>query len=310
MAAKPRAVLIIGILAVAVGAVAATFLYTYLKSQEELVREAVETEQVVVASKAIVTGTTIDAAVIREIEWPKAAVPEGALLNSSDAIGRVALMSIQPGDPITSVKLMPKEGLPGIMSYRIPPGRRAMTVGVDQVSGVAGFITPGNMVDVVVTTKPSGYKDPVSKIFLQDVPVLATGQVIEQLPDGKPVIVPTVTLDVSPEDAEDLALASNEGKLQLILRRSGETGEVLTTGATVKEIVGERRRTPVRVKKAVLRRTVAKKRVAAPKPVVVAKKTPVPEVMVIEPRFIDVSVEVWRNGVKTIETFRIKGEVL
>lgn len=302
MAAKPRAVFIISGVAVIVAFVAALSVYNYMVTQEErlerMKKEALATEDVLVAAVEIATGTVLSPASVRTVEWPKANMPPGAVQTTADAAGRVALLTLKPGDPITEAKLIPIEGPPGVLSYKIPAGHRAMTVGVDQVSGVAGFITPGNKVDVVLTLRPEGMKESISMIILQDVPVLATGQIIEQPIEGKPQVVPTVTLDLSPEDAEKLALASDQGRLQLLLRKAGETGEIRTVGATIEKLLPA-------VKK-------AKKKKARKK---VAKKIPtVKEAVAIKeelkPEFVTVSVEVLRNGVKTTETFKVEKEEL
>jgi len=255
MAARPRAVVVMGVIAVVVAGIASIFLYKYLKVQEQRVKEAVATKSVVTARGAVPIGTVINIGHVTKADWPVASVPSGAVISIDEALGRVSLVTIQTGDPITESKLVPKEG-GGILSYRIPEGHRAMTVAVDKVSGVAGFISPGNMVDVIVTAQPLNYKEPVGKIFLQNVPVLATGKIIEQKPTGEPVEVPTVTLDVAPEDAEKLALAAAQGKLQLILRRAGDTKTAATPGTTVTKIValtGTEKRAAVPVKKAVIR---------------------------------------------------------
>ncbi len=238
MAAKPKAVVIIGIIAVAITAVASYALYNYLKGQEQKVATAVATVRVVVASADIPVGTTINTNQVKTADWPKASVPQGALSSTDQVAGRIAIDRFVPGDVIVEAKLVPKEGQTGIMTYKIPEGHRAMTVAVDQVAGVAGFITPGNKVDVVLTTSPPGASQPISKIVLQNVPVLATGQVVsEQQKDGKPVVVPTVTVDVTPEDAEKLAIASTQGRLQLVLRRAGDAEIAKTVGETVSKVM-------------------------------------------------------------------------
>jgi pilus assembly protein CpaB len=300
MASKPKAVFIIGGIAVIAAAVFSWFLLQYLQTQdarlERMKAEAVATEQVVVAAVDIPLGTVIVPASVKAVDWPKTNIPAGAVNSTGAAAGRVAVVPLQPGDPVTESKLIPIEGAPGIMSYKVPEGHRAMTVGVDQVSGIAGFIVPGNKVDLIVTTKPAESKEYVSKIFLEDIPVLATGQLIQESPEGEPVVVPTVTLDITPEQAEVLALASTEGRLQLILRRSGDSGEAGTGGATIAMVLGEE---TIGKKAAVKKKRRYKKRAAPAK---------APRVKKVKPRFIDVSVEVLRNGDKSIETFRVKGE--
>jgi pilus assembly protein CpaB len=306
MAAKPRAVFIIGGIAVVVALIAAFAVWDYMRTQEDrlerMKQEALATEEVVVAAAEIPTGTVISPTAVKTVEWPKVNLPPGAILSTDNATGRVALLTIKPGDPITDAKLIPLEGPSGILSYKIPEGHRAMTVGVNQVSGVAGFINPGNKVDVVLTTTPPGLDEPISKIILQDVPVLATGQVIEQPPEGEPQIVPTVTLDLTPEDTERLALASNQGTLQLLLRRVGEAGEVKTMGATVGSVI-EDFKVAKKKKRKVVRRKVVKKKPTVAKAVMEKKEK-------VGPEFVTVPVEVLRNGEKTIETFKVKREEL
>ena len=246
MAAKPKAVIIAGVLAVLVAAVAAYALYTYLKGQETKLTEAVATERIVVAAVEIPMGTTINMTQVKTTEWPKSSMPQGSFSSTEQVIGRTSTQTFLAGDSITEPKLMPKEGPVGIMTYKIPEGHRAMTVGVDQVAGVAGFLNPGNIVDVVLTVLPPGSTLSLSKIVLQNVPVLAIGQIVEQK-EGKPVVVPTVTVDVTPEDTEKLAVASTQGKLQLVLRRLGDKEVAKTTGATVTKVIGSSMGGPVKI---------------------------------------------------------------
>lgn len=295
MAAKPKAVIILGVLAVAVAAVAAYFLYDYLRGQEERVKKAVASEKVVVAAEVIPIGSAINANQLKISDWPKDSIPQGAFLSTEQVAGRVAIQTFLPGDPITEAKLIPKEGQTGILTYMIPEGHRAMTVGVDQVAGVAGFITPGSMVDVVLTITPTGATQTLSKIVLQNVPILATGQTIEQR-EGKAVVVPTVTMDVTPEDAENLAIASTQGRLQLVLRRAGDKEIAKTSGSTVTRVIG-RVGVPV---------TSAEAAPAKPRPKAVSK-APVTEVKKEEPKKpVEqiISVEVWFGGKKTTEAFK------
>lgn len=277
MAAKPKAVIIVGVLAVAIAAVAAYSLYNYLKFQEKKVTEAVASEKVVVAAAEIPVGSTINITQLKTADWLKANMPQGSFLSTDLVAGRVAIQTFLPGDPVTEAKLIPKEGPAGILTYKIPEGHRAMTVAVDQVAGVAGFINPGNMVDVVLIVTPSGATQTLSKIVLQNVPVLAIGQIVEQK-EGTPVVVPTVTMDVTPEDAENLAIASTQGRLQLVLRRFGDKEVAKTVGSTVTRVISG-----AAVK-------------ARPMKVAKARK-PVEEAL---------SVEVWRGSHKNVEAFKTK----
>jgi pilus assembly protein CpaB len=283
MAAKPRAVIIVGILAVCIAAAAAYFLYDYLSMQEKRISEAVATEEVVVADEEIRMGSTIKGGQLKTAGWPKASVPQGSIGSKEGVVGRVALQTIVPGDAVTEAKLVPKEGPSGVMTYKIPEGHRAITVGVNQVAGVAGFINPGSMVDVVLTTTPPGKGLTISKIVLQNIPILAIGQIVEQK-GGEPKVVPTVTMDVTPEDAEKLVIASSEGRLQLVLRRLGDNEEVKTAGATITKVMsGAKYRAPTRrVRKA---------------PVKQGEMKPVQVV---------VSVDILRGGKKETQKFKVQ----
>lgn len=291
MTEKPRAVLVIGVIAIVVAAVASLLLYRYMMSQEARVDEAIASGEVVVAATDISVGSAIKLSQVVTTMWPKATMPENALSSVNEASGRVALLTIKAGDPITQVKLIPLEGAPGVLSYKVPAGHRAMTVAVDKVSGVAGFIAPGNMVDLVVTTKPAGYREPVSKIFLQNVPVLATGNILEQQPEGGAVEVPTVTLDVTPIEAEKLAVASTTGKLQLLLRRSGDDTSVKTAGISIRNVI---KSSAIHKKPSTVKKTTAKRKI---------KRTG------SKYRTLNVKVEVLRDADRSVEYFKVKEEV-
>lgn len=303
MAAKPRSVVIAGVLSLVIAAIASYSLYSYLKGQEAKVQSAVATSKVVVAAQEIPTGSAINISQVKTVDWPQGALPQGAFSSPDQVAGRVTLDRLAAGEPVLDGKLVPKEGQTGILTYRIPEGHRAMTVRVDDVAGVAGFITPGNKVDVVLTVRPTaGIQQPISKIVLQNVPVLATGQIIEHKKekDEKPVVVPTVTMDVTPEDAEKLAIASTQGTLQLVLRRAGDADLSKTTGATVLKVMASssfREAKPSQEKKdAAVKKARTRKAPGPAKETKVEKPAPEPTT----------SVEIWRSNRKTTEYF--KGE--
>jgi pilus assembly protein CpaB len=291
MAAKPKTFVIIAVLAIAIAAFAAFSLYKYLKGQEARMKEAVATGKVAVASREITVGSSIKPDQVRLTDWPTANMPQGSFSATDQVVGRVALDRIAPNEPILEARLVPRQGQAGVLIYKIPEGHRAITVGVDQVAGVAGFITPGSRVDVVLTVSP-GAGSSVSKIVLQDIPVLAIGQIVEQK-EGKPTLVPTVTMDVTPENAEKLAIASSQGRLQLVLRRVGDTAVAKTTGATITKVMavsGNAARQP-------------KERVARIHRIKKEEKTVATE-MTQKPSVV--SVDIWRGTAKSVETFKVE----
>jgi pilus assembly protein CpaB len=152
-------------------------------------------------------------------------VPTGAILKSSDAVGRGVVADIYKGEPILDGLLAPR-GSGGGLAATIPPGMRACAVKVDDVVGLAGFVTPGMRVDVLVSGNPPGAnsaQDVVTKTILQNIQVLSAGTDIQKDAEGKPQQVQVVNLLVNPEQAEKLSLATNQLKIQLVLRNPLDT---------------------------------------------------------------------------------------
>lgn len=191
---------------------------------------------VVVAKKEIQLGEKITAEHLAVTAIPNGSTPEGVFRKMSDVVGRVAITSIGVRETITAMKLAP-EGVGAGLSAVIPDGYRAMTVKVDDVVGVSGFIMPGSFVDVVAIIVPPSQqggdgRNPISKIVLQSIKVLASGPKIDSPADQRePTSVKAVTLQVTPEQAEKLVLAANEGKLQLVMRNYGDQEDTQTKGA-------------------------------------------------------------------------------
>ena len=191
----------------------------------------VPTRKVVVANANLSLGRQLRREDLAEIDWPKSAVPEGAFESRDAIVDRGLIVSVVKNEAILPSKLASKEagsGLPPI----IPPGKRALSVRVNEVIGVAGYVLPGTRVDVVATANPtSRIEDITTKVVLQNVEVLAAGTRLEQdTPDGKPMQVTVVTLLVTPEESERLTLASTEGKIQLALRNPMDTATLVTPG--------------------------------------------------------------------------------
>src|SRR6185503_19431575 len=223
------------------GLLAAISVTRYLSSAQAYTRNL---NRVAVAKVAIPLGTKIIPEQIMVVQFPPESTPDGAFDTVEKLAGRVAVMNIAPREPITEARLAP-EGTAGGLSAVIPEGYRAMTVKVDDVVGISGFVMPGTLVDVVVVIDPAekaGMQDPISKIVLQNIKVLANGQKIDKPADQREAnSVKAVTLLVTPEQAEKLALASSEGKLQLVMRNSIDQGDEQTMGINKRGLLsGER----------------------------------------------------------------------
>lgn len=206
-------------------------LSTYVYKQFKQVSNAkpVATGHIVVASRPLQLGTRVDSDNLRLISWPADEPVAGAFTRIEDCAGRALITPVAANELVLDSKLASKESGAGLPAT-IPQGMRALSVAVNDVVGVAGFVMPGTMVDVLVTGKisggQSGSEQSVTRTILENIRVLAAGQKIEQDREGKPQTVPVITLLVSPEDAGKLAMASTEGKIQLALRNTIDTKKV------------------------------------------------------------------------------------
>jgi pilus assembly protein CpaB len=190
--------------------------------------------QVVVASRNIEIGTLLKEADLKTVDW-NGPEPKGALGNSSAAVGRGVVAAIYEGEPILENRLAGRGAGAGLAAT-IPPGMRAVSIRVNDVGGVSGFVRPGAKVDVLIAGMPPGGSSTVgmvSKTLLQNMEVLSAGQDMQKDAEGKPVSVPVVNLLVTPEQAETLSLATSEMRIQLVLRNPLDTQTVKTPGTAV-----------------------------------------------------------------------------
>jgi pilus assembly protein CpaB len=165
----------------------------------------------------------------------KKSLPAGVYTDSGSVIGRVVISSIRANEPFLESRVAPQTMKTGGVAAVISSKKRAVAVRVDNVIGVAGFIYPGNRVDVLVTLTKGKADQPITKMVLENVLVLATGSEVQRArgKEEKAAPVDVITLEVTPEEAEKLALAATEGKLQLALRSLTDTEEVLTKGQSI-----------------------------------------------------------------------------
>jgi pilus assembly protein CpaB len=227
------------LLAIGFATLASYMAMGWLKRQAAVQSPKEQSTIVMVAKVAVPPTTLLTAEQVKTEVWHQDKAPQGSFNNLEQVVGRVTATSILPGDLIMENKLAPKGAFPGITAL-LSPNQRAMTVKVDEASGVAGFLTPGNRVDVVVVVDKGAYdKDPIAKLLFQNLKVLGTGQKLENLPGDKPQIVPTVTLEVTPEQGERLALAAQEGRISLVLRGQGDQLLVETLGADASKLFGK-----------------------------------------------------------------------
>jgi pilus assembly protein CpaB len=209
----------------------------YVSDQPAPVQVAVSTRTAVVASRDLPAGSVIRREDVKTVNWPGSAVPRGIAVQPGDVVGRGVMTEVRENEPLLESKLAPREGGGGL-SITIPEGMRAVSVRVDEVVGVAGFVLPGTRVDVLATVMPGTDRtQTTTRIILQNVRALAADQRHQQDVDGEPRYVTVVTLLLTPEQSEILTLAATEGRIQLALRNTMDAGETRTTGRRITSLV-------------------------------------------------------------------------
>jgi pilus assembly protein CpaB len=238
--ARMRVFLVL-LLALTAGGTLAWGTYNFVSSapQSSSAASTIPSKPVVVAATDLTLGAELTADDVRVIDWPASAVPAEAISDPKEVIGRGLVMPVIQYEPILPLKLASKEagaGLPPV----IPPGLRAVSVRVNEVIGVAGYVVPGTRVDVLTTINPGQQQTTMtSKVILTDVQVLAAGTKLDNTADkDKPVPVSVVTLLVNPDEAERLTLASSEGKIQLALRNPLDRSAPATRGVRPAVLLG------------------------------------------------------------------------
>jgi pilus assembly protein CpaB len=197
----------------------------------------VATRQAVVAAKTVPMGTLLTAESVKLVPWPAATPLEGGFDKLDAVVGRGLLANVVENEPVVESKLASREAGAGLPPS-ITPGMRAMSVKVNEVIGVAGFVVPGTRVDVIVTVRQK--EDSLSRVVVSNVQVLTAGTRIDQenSRDGKPIPTTVVTLLVFPEDAERIALAQAEGQIMLSLRNPTDLTPTETKGARTGNLFG------------------------------------------------------------------------
>ena len=198
---------------VAIGVTLATY-----RALRDRLQPTDDMTQIVVAAQGISLGARITEADLRMAPWPRAVPLQGSFQKISDVAGRGAIVSMIPNEPLLDSKLAPV-GSAGGVTAAIPDGMRAVGVKVNDVIGVAGFVLPGSRVDVILSGSPGKNGEvEMSKVILENIQVLTAGQNVTRDDNGKPQNVQVVTLLVTPDESQKLALASVDGRIQLALR--------------------------------------------------------------------------------------------
>ena len=230
---KYRPFIFLGV-AIIIAFIASLLIYNYLQSKAKVKDVTLETQSIAVAKVDLNWGTVLNKEMIEMKPFLKKSLPVGHFSDPSSLIGRVLVSPVKTNEPIFESKLAPTTIKAGGVAAVVSPKKRAVAVKVDKVIGVAGFIYPGNRVDVLVTITTGKTSQPITKIVLENILVLAAGPEIQTKgKEEKPSPVDVITLEVTPDEAEKLALGATEGKLQLALRNFTDTEDVITKGTTI-----------------------------------------------------------------------------
>ncbi|MCI0461857.1 MAG: Flp pilus assembly protein CpaB [Gemmataceae bacterium] len=276
MARRTRPWLMLAV-ALASGGLAALLAMRYLQQKATPLAAQPIKANMVVAARPLPVGTILSEEHVRSIAWTGGPLPIGFIGSPQEVVGRGLMSDLQENEPVLEGKLAPK-GTGGGLPIIISEGKRGLTMRVNEVSGVAGFVTPNTRVDVLLTMEDrSSAGEPATRIIMQDMRVLAAGQSLQPDKEGKPQPVPVVTFLVTPEQAETLALASGQGSIQLALRNQLDTVEVKTNGTRRSALMGGPGRAPARR---------------------ASRSTPAPA-----PQPSQQVVEVYRGGVRTLMKF-------
>lgn len=241
-------------LALILAAAAGFMVFNWMAGQRKAVTTSVAAPQlqaIVVAKIDLTRGLSLTQDMLTTAQYPLDIIPAGAFPESEELVGRTLSAYIAAGEPITPVRLAGDSPIGIGVAAMIAPGNRAMAVKGNKVLGLAGFIRPGDRVDVLVTLLTGEQdSDPMTKTVLENIKVLATGTEFETTPDGEPSSVDSYTLEVSPHDSELLALAANQGTLNFALRSELDEETVLTKGADVETTLAAYRAVKVPKKRA------------------------------------------------------------
>jgi pilus assembly protein CpaB len=252
---RTRTIVVLGI-ALSTGLVASAAVYKAVAAMPARAA-GVAHDYVVVAARTLPVGTELTAHDLRKIPWPKGNAIAGTTSSIQSLVGRGLIAGVLENEPITESRVAPRDAGAGLPPA-IPPGMRAISVKVDEVVGVAGFVVPGTHVDVLVTLTSRNGQEQMSRVVVSNVTVLTAGSRYdqEQSKTSKPIKSTVVTVLVAPEDAERIALAAAEGHIMLALRNPLDTAPTLTTGAHMTSLMGTQ---PARA-------PVVARRIAAPAP--------------------------------------------
>jgi pilus assembly protein CpaB len=255
------------ILALVIATGGSIFVYRWLKVKtvpRDVARVEKGVVSIVVAATNLPWGTKLTKEMIKQAPFLQESLPAGVKSDVSSLEGRVLISALSEKEPILETRLAPVDVTVGGVSAVVRKGKRAIAVKGDKVIGISGFIQPGNRVDVLVTLEDPEKEIEVTKLVLENIPVLATGTEIQDKGKGEPSPVDVYTLEVDPEQGEKLALAATLGKLQFALRNVMDGESVVTRGATIPTTLASLRGEEPAKPAEVVSKRIVRRRPAAP----------------------------------------------
>lgn len=290
-------------IAAIVTAFAATYgVYQYLQQAKRSSQVAVQS--VVIAARDMSEGEKFDRSALSVAQWPSGTAPESAFTSIDSAVGRVVRVPVFKGEAIVPGRLAPPGTGPGL-EVKIAPGKRAMALKINDVAGLSGLIQPNSRVDVLVTLQGNTQQNTKeqAKLFMSNMRVLSVGTQVERGEDGKAIQATTATLEVTPQQAEQIAVAVNQGTIQLVLRGFGDPDSVTTPGATATDVLAQLRSRPLTPEPAprTERRVVRERPAPRPEPVAAPVRT-----VIADPKADSVVVRVYRGDKLSQQKFEQK----
>jgi pilus assembly protein CpaB len=262
--------------AIIIALIASVLIYGYLQKKTKVKEVIIETQPIAVAATDLSWGTTLTKEMIKEVDFLKGSLPGDFFSDPSSLVGRVLIYPVKANEPIFESRLAPNNVKTGGVAAVISPKKRAVAVKVDKVMGVSGFIHSGSRVDVLLTLTTGKTYNPVTKIILENLLVLAVGSEMKEKKgfEERASTTDVITLEVTPEEAEKLAMAAAEGKIQLALRNFNDTENVITPGTTIPALLASYSHySPVKETKIVSKKEVESKRpVSQPSPPPIVKE--------------------------------------
>jgi pilus assembly protein CpaB len=279
---------------VAVG-VALLASYGAYRAVHSITGDRTPSRQIVVATSEIPEGVSIEPSALAVRDWPENSLPDSFFTSVDSVAGRVTRVSVFPGDPIVPARLAPVGSGPGL-EVKIMPGKRAMAVRTNDVAAISGLVQPNSRVDVLVTFRAERGDEQVAKLFMENMRVLSVGTKVQRGDDGKPINATTAALEVTPEEAERLAVAMNQGSIQLVLRGYGDPDSVTTKGASSADVLSQLRAAPTF---SAAPAPAPRRRAPEPRPLPKAQV----DTVVLRPKFDTSTVKVYRGSQVSQEKF-------